>query len=79
MQRVYIQARRGHSPEQILVPSGTKSKCATYTADVASWNNTRSADKCGANVGNDGTVQIGHDHDIELARFGHQLHGSRWY
>lgn len=48
----------------------------THASNVASGNNTRATNKGSANVGDDGTVQVGHDHDVELARTGNKLHGS---
>lgn len=38
----------------------------TYGSDVAPWDNTGSADEGSTNVGNNGTVEVGHDHDVEL-------------
>lgn len=46
----------------------------TYSANVAARNNAGTADKCGADVGNDSTVQVRHDHDIELTRLRDKLH-----
>jgi hypothetical protein len=43
---------------------------------VAARNNARAAYKGSANVGQNATVQIGHDHDIELLRLAHALHGG---
>ena len=48
----------------------------TYASDVASWDDTRSTDKGGTNVGHDSAVQVRHDHDIELGRAGNELHGA---
>jgi len=48
----------------------------TYSSDVTSWDDTRSTDKSGANIGNDGTVEVRHDHDVELLGFSDQLHGT---
>jgi len=51
-------------------------KIDTNTSDVAAWDDTGSTDEGGADVGDDSTVQVGHDHDVELARAGDQLHGT---
>ena len=53
---------------------GAEMACGTYRSDVASWNDTRSTDQSGTNVGNDGTIQVRHDHDIELLGLSDQLH-----
>lgn len=45
-------------------------------AHVAAWHNPRATDKCGTNVGQNTTVQVGHDHNVELLRLGDALHGS---
>lgn len=45
-------------------------------AHVAAWHNTRATNKRGANVGQNATVQVGHDHDVELLRLGDALHGG---
>lgn len=44
--------------------------------NVATGNNTRPTDEGSADVGDDGAVQVGHDHDIELLRLGDELHGA---
>lgn len=46
------------------------------TTHVAAWYDARAADKTGTNVGEDTTVQVGHDHDVELLRLGYTLHGG---
>jgi len=47
-----------------------------FTSHVASWNNTRATDKTSADIGEDTSVQVGHDHDIELLGPGDTLHGG---
>lgn len=42
--------------------------------DVAAGDDTGSTDEGGADVGDDVTVQVGHDHDVELLGLGYQLH-----
>lgn len=49
----------------------------TYSANVAARNDAGTADKRGADVGNDSTVQVRHHHDIELARLRNKLHRTR--
>lgn len=46
------------------------------TTHVASRDNTWSTNQTGTNVGQDATVQVGHDHDIELLWLGDTLHGG---
>jgi hypothetical protein len=48
----------------------------TYPTNIATGDNTRSADKSGTDVGYYGPVQIWHDHDVELAGPRNKLHGS---
>ena len=43
---------------------------------VAAGNDTGTTDESGANVGQDTTVKVGHDHDVELLRSGDSLHGG---
>ena len=54
-------------------------KIDTNTSDVAAWDDTGSTDEGGTDVGDDSTVQVGHDHDVELARAGDQLHGAAYF
>lgn len=44
--------------------------------NVASGNNTGATNKGGTNVGQDTTVQVRHDHHVELLRPGDSLHGG---
>lgn len=46
------------------------------TAHVAAWHNTGTTDKGSTNVGQNATVQVGHDHDVELLGLGDALHGG---
>ena len=46
------------------------------TAHVAAGNDTGATDESGSDVGEDTTVQVGHDHDIELLGAGDSLHGG---
>ena len=48
----------------------------THPSDVTSGDDSRSTNESGANVRDDSTVQVGHDHDVELARLSDQLHGT---
>ena len=48
----------------------------TYRSNVTPWDDTGSTDEGGANVGNDGTIKVRHDHNVKLLRFGDQLHGT---
>ena len=47
----------------------------TYASDVATRNNARSANESSADVGDDRTIQVGHDHHIELLGTSNKLHG----
>lgn len=47
-----------------------------YRSDVAPWDNAGSSDEGGTNVRNDGTVEVRHDHNVELLGLGDQLHGA---
>lgn len=46
------------------------------TSHVAARNDTWTTDKTGTDVGQDTTVKVGHDHDVELLRTGDTLHGG---
>lgn len=46
------------------------------TAHVAAGDDTGAADEGSANVGEDTTVQVGHDHDVKLLGAGDGLHGG---
>lgn len=48
-------------------------KDGVIPANVCAWHQAWTANQTSANVGRDRTVQVGHDHDIELLRFAHQL------
>lgn len=45
-------------------------------AHVAAGHNTGATDEGSADVGQDATVQVGHDHDVELLGLGDALHGG---
>ena len=47
---------------------------ATYPSNIATRDNAGSADKSSSNVRNNGSIQIGHDHDIKLTRTSNKLH-----
>jgi len=47
-----------------------------FAAHVAARDDTRAADKTGADVGEDAAVEVGHDHDVELLRAGDTLHAG---
>ena len=47
----------------------------TYASNVAARDDTRTANESGADVRDDGTIQVGHDHHVELLRTSHKLHG----
>lgn len=44
------------------------------SSNVGTRDDTRSSDESCTNVGNDGTVQVRHDHNIELLRSVDKLH-----
>jgi hypothetical protein len=45
-------------------------------AHVAARNDTRATDEGSTNVGENATVEVRHDHDVELLRAGNSLHGG---
>lgn len=47
-----------------------------FAAHVATRDNTGTTDEGSANVGQDTTVQVGHDHNVELLGAGNSLHRS---
>lgn len=51
-------------------------KNSDVTAHVAAGHNTGATNQRSANVGQDTTVQVGHDHDVELLGLGDALHGG---
>ena len=46
------------------------------TTHVCTWNNAWSTDQRGSDVGKDASVEVGHDHDIELLGSRNGLHRS---
>lgn len=44
--------------------------------NVASGNDTGTSDETSSDVGNNVTVQVGHDHNVELLGLGDKLHGG---
>lgn len=56
--------------------SASRLKDSNLAAHVAAWDDTRSTNQSGGNVGKNTTVKVGHDHNVELLRAGHSLHGS---
>jgi hypothetical protein len=46
----------------------------TDPSDVATGNDAGSAHEGSTDVRDDSTVQVGHNHDIELPGFGNELH-----
>lgn len=49
---------------------------SNVTTHVAARNDTGTTNKSGTNVGEDTTVQVRHDHDVELLRARDSLHGG---
>lgn len=47
----------------------------TYASNVAARDDTRATDESGTDVGDDRTIQVGHDHHIELLGTSNKLHG----
>lgn len=56
--------------------TATRLENGNLTTHVATRYNTRTTDKSSSNVGQDTTVQVGHDHDVELLWSGDTLHGG---
>lgn len=51
-------------------------KDSDVTAHVAARDNTRAANESSSNVGQNATIQVGHDHDIKLLGLADALHGG---
>lgn len=60
--------------EQCLSKGPSSFRYVTYASNVASWDDAWSTNKGGTDVRDNGTVQVGHDHDVELARTRDKLH-----
>lgn len=56
--------------------SASRLENGNVTAHVATWDDTWASDKSGADVGENASVQVWHDHDVELLWAGHALHGG---
>lgn len=56
--------------------TATGLKDGNVATHVAAGHDTGATDKGGTNVGQDTTVQVGHDHDVELLGLGDALHGG---
>lgn len=54
--------------------SAARFKDSNISTHVASWDNTGASNKSGTDVGEDATVQVRHDHDVELLGVGDSLH-----
>ena len=48
-----------------------------YRSDVTPGDNTRSANERRSDVGDNGAVQVGHHHDVELTWLRNELHRTR--
>ena len=64
--------RREREREAEDAPTGFEQ--GVFPANVGTRDDTRSADEGGANVAHDRTVQVRHDHDVELLGAVHELH-----
>lgn len=56
--------------------TATRLEDSNVAAHVAARDDTGTTDKSSADVGEDATVQVGHDHDVELLGSGNSLHGG---
>lgn len=56
--------------------SASRLENGNVTAHVATWDDTWASDKGGADVGENASVQVWHDHDVKLLWAGHALHGG---
>jgi hypothetical protein len=56
--------------------TASRLKDGDVAAHVASGNDSRSSDKASSNVGENTSVQVGHDHNVELLRPRDTLHGG---
>lgn len=54
--------------------SATRFVEGIFSSNVASWNRTWSSDQSSADVSDDVSVKVWHDHDIELLRSSDKLH-----
>lgn len=54
--------------------TASRLKDSNLTSHVAARDNTRATDQGSTNVGQNTTVQVGHDHDVKLLRAGDGLH-----
>src|ERR1700712_5697260 len=56
--------------------TATRLENCDITSHVATGHNSWSTNKACANVGQDTTVKVGHDHDVELLWPAHTLHAG---
>lgn len=56
--------------------TATRLENSDLTAHVAARDDTRATNESGTNVGQDTTVKVRHDHDVELLRSRNGLHGG---
>lgn len=56
--------------------SATRLEDGNIATHVAAGNDTRTTDESGTDVGQDATVQVGHNHDVELLGSRHALHAG---
>lgn len=56
--------------------TATRLEHSHLTTHVAARNNTRATDETGTNVGENTSVQVGHDHDVELLGSADALHAG---
>ena len=57
--------------------AATRLEESVLPADVATRHDTRAADQGSTDVGDDRTVQVRHDHNVELRWSRNELHGPR--
>jgi hypothetical protein len=62
--------------KKLSIYSRSTGSMNTYPADVTSWDDTWSTNKSSTNVGYYSSVEIRHNHDIELTGLGYELHGG---
>ena len=63
--------------------SGDIRRAAVYSfkhgvigTDIAGWNESETADQTAAEVGEDVSLQVLHDHHVKLVRVHHELHAG---
>jgi len=70
--RSRVRLIRSHNITGNVASTGLEKR--VFATDVATGHNTGSTGEGGADIGYDSAVEVGHDHYVELCRFGDELH-----